>query len=63
MIPTFSDIFRKSVCYAHNGCAAGDTAALGFVLHVEKSIFFPQQKIVFLGFELNSATMKIKLTN
>ena len=36
---------------------------LGFVLHVEKSIFFPQQRIVFLGFELNSATMKIKLTN
>ncbi|CAB3979216.1 Hypothetical predicted protein [Paramuricea clavata] len=36
---------------------------LGFVLHVEKSMFFPQQKIVFLGFELNSATMKIKLTN
>ena len=28
MIPTFSDIFRKSVCYAQNGCAAGDTAAL-----------------------------------
>ena len=28
VIPTFSDIFRKSVCYAQNGCAAGDTAAL-----------------------------------
>ena len=28
MIPIFSDIFRKSVCYAQNGCAAGDIAAL-----------------------------------
>ena len=36
---------------------------LGLVIHVEKSVFFPQQKIIFLGFEINSITMKITLTS
>jgi hypothetical protein len=41
VIPTFSDIFRKSVCYAQNGCAAGDTAALSDkTLHNFCSNFF-----------------------
>jgi uncharacterized membrane protein YcgQ (UPF0703/DUF1980 family) len=50
---------------SHEGCITSIIEAInlltniGFVLHVEKSIFFPQQKSVFLGFELNSATMKI----
>ena len=33
--------------------------SLGFVIHVEKSVFFPQQKIIFLCFEINYITMKI----
>ena len=37
----------------------------GFIIHPEKSkvfLFFPKQKIVFLGFEINSVTMKVFLT-
>ena len=35
---------------------------LGFVAHPTKSEFIPKQEIVFLGFVLNSVTMKITLT-
>ena len=34
----------------------------GFVAHPTKSEFIPKQEIVFLGFVLNSVTMKITLT-
>ena len=33
----------------------------GFVIHPEKSVFIPKQKIIFLGFEINSVTMKVYL--
>lgn len=36
---------------------------LGFVVHVEKSVFVPQQQATFLGFLLNSITMRITLTH
>eukprot|EP00794_Sanderia_malayensis_P014575 gene14575-16077_t len=36
--------------------------SLGFVVHTEKSIFSPQNHITFLGFEINSISMKITLT-
>ena len=35
---------------------------LGFLPHPEKSIFEPTQKIIFLGFVINSVTMTISLT-
>ena len=35
---------------------------LGFVVHVEKSVFVPQQQATFVGFRINSLTMKITLT-
>ena len=42
-----------------------DTAAwlkkLGFVLNMKKCIFFPQTEIEFLGFLINSQTLKISL--
>ena len=36
---------------------------LGFVMHPDKSVFFPSQEIVLLGFIINSVDMTIKLTN
>jgi len=36
--------------------------SLGFTIHQEKSVFEPEQKIVFLGFEIDSVTMTVKLT-
>ena len=35
---------------------------LGFVVHPQKSVFIPNQSLVFLGFVINSVTMKIFLT-
>lgn len=35
---------------------------LGFVVHLEKSVFIPQRNVTFLGFAINSSTMKITLT-
>ena len=35
---------------------------LGFVVHPEKSVFIPTQKLVFLGFILDSVTMLVYLT-
>jgi len=36
---------------------------LGFTIHAEKSILLPTQKIIFLGFILNSLNMTITLTD
>ena len=36
--------------------------SLGFVVHPEKSTFIPTQRIIFLGFILDSRTMEIYLT-
>jgi hypothetical protein len=35
---------------------------LGFVVHLTKSVFVPQRHVTFLGFVINSITMKITLT-
>lgn len=35
---------------------------LGFTVHPEKSVFLPQKQITFLGFDINSTSMKITLT-
>lgn len=37
--------------------------SLGFVIHPDKSNFVPTQVIVFLGFEINSVEMKVRLTS
>ena len=37
-------------------------AHMGFVVHPTKSMVRPSQNIVFLGFEINSITMTVKLT-
>eukprot|EP00794_Sanderia_malayensis_P020896 gene20895-22947_t len=34
----------------------------GFTVHPEKSVFLPQKQITFLGFDINSTSMKITLT-
>lgn len=36
--------------------------SLGFVVHPEKSVFIPTQKLVFLGFTLDSVNMQVYLT-
>jgi len=53
---------------AWDDCAQNvvDTAkllnTLGFVVHPEKSVFIPTQKLVFLGFILDSVSMLFYLT-
>lgn len=53
----------------YEGCAAtvAETIItfdkLGFVVHPQKSVFIPNQSLVFLGFVINSVTMKISLTD
>lgn len=37
--------------------------SLGYILHPQKSVFTPTQKLVFWGFVLDSVQMKIYLTN
>ena len=37
--------------------------SLGFILHPQNSVFIPTQKLVFLGFVLDSVQRKIYLTN
>lgn len=60
------DIYLQSETYA--GCIQTVKATLklfdnlGFVAHPTKSEFIPKQQIIFLGFVLNSVTMKITLT-
>lgn len=36
---------------------------LGFIIHPEKSVLEPRQELEFLGYQLNTATMKISLPN
>ena len=36
--------------------------SLGFYIHPEKSVFLPCQQLVFLGFNINSVTMSVTLT-
>jgi len=35
---------------------------LGFVVHPERSVFIPNQKITYLGFVIDSVNMTLKLT-
>lgn len=35
---------------------------LGLLIHPDKSVLYPTQQIVFLGFQLNSVNMSISLT-
>ena len=35
---------------------------LGLVIHPEKSVFIPQQKMIFLGFIIDSVRMIVMLT-
>ena len=62
----FDDIYLQNETCA--GCIQTVKATLkqfgnlGFVAHPTKSEFIPKQEIVFLGFVLNSVTMKITLT-
>ena len=37
--------------------------SLGFTIHADKSVLIPTQKIIFLGFIINSKNMTITLTN
>ena len=37
--------------------------SLCFIIHPHKSVFIPKQKLLFLGFVLDSVQMKIYLTN
>jgi uncharacterized protein (UPF0297 family) len=60
MLVIFIDDF-VIIATSHVRCTL--LVSLGFVIHVEKSIFFPLKKIIFLGFEINSITMKITLTS
>ena len=59
------DFYLQSDSY--NGCIENviDTILMfdqfGFVVHPEKSVFTPKQQIVFLGFVINSVTMKVYL--
>ena len=64
--PYFDDSYLQGGSYE---CLANvlDTVkmflSLGFILHPQKSVFIPTQKLVFLGFVLDSVQMKIYLTN
>ena len=37
--------------------------SLGFTIHPEKSTFIPSQVLIFLGFVINSVTLKVCLTD
>ena len=37
--------------------------SLGFIIHLDKSIFLPKQEITFLGFSINSLKIEITLTD
>ena len=37
--------------------------SVGFIIHLDKSIFLPKQEITFLGFNINSQKMEITLTD
>ena len=56
------------IATSYEGCVKTILAAiklltnLGFIIHVKKSVFYPQKEIIFLGFRINSVTMRITLT-
>ena len=56
------------IATSYEACAEAIIAAisvltsLGFVLPVDKSVFLPTTNITFLGFDLDSTSMKIRLT-
>ena len=68
----------ESVIYVDDSLLQGDTfqeclnnvlatleclESLGFVVHPEKSVFYPTQEITFLGFIINTADMTVRLTD
>jgi len=59
------DLLLLSTSYEHCCLSVFETIkafdSLGFVVHPTKSAFIPQREIIFLGFNLNSHTMKITL--
>ena len=46
-------------CLSNIICTRNLFTDLGFLVHPDKSVFIPQQHIVFLGFVLNSVTMTV----
>lgn len=55
------DTFRE--CYNNVIDTVRLFSSLGFCVHPEKSVFIPTQKLVFLGFILNSNTMTVTPTD
>ena len=59
------DLLLISTSYTHCCMSVIETIKIfdkhGFVVHPEKSAFIPQRSITFLGFNLNSETVKITL--
>ena len=55
---------RERACWENTKTIANTFLNLGFTVHPEpKSSFYPTQQIEFLGFEINSVSMTIFLTN
>ena len=52
----------KIACFEAGISTANMFQTLGFVIHPEKSQLEPTQKIIFLGFVIDSVTMTISLT-
>ena len=50
-------------CKENVDCTNKLLIQLGFLPHEEKSLFIPAQHMTYLGFELNSVDMTVKLTN
>ncbi|KAI5103666.1 hypothetical protein C0J45_7247 [Silurus meridionalis] len=46
----------------NTACVLSHIAALGFRVNVNKSNFTPAQEVIFLGLELNSVTMRMRLS-
>jgi len=49
-------------CLANVGNTIKLFDSLGFIIHLEKSVFLPTQTITFLGFILDSRNMTVSLT-
>ena len=66
MFPYIDDVFvrasTESACQEAVTDAVNLLTSLGFTIHVEKSVLKPIQKLKFLGFELDSRTMKVQIT-
>ena len=69
---------HESVIYVDDSLLQGDTfqecldnimatlgmlQSLGFVIHPEKSVLYPTQTIIFLGFIINTVDMTVRLTD